>query len=145
MRKLLLATPLLIAFAIGCQSKTPAGPGVVKITETTTSTSTSTTTSTTTTTSTIPLPTVPMFTFSPVIPEVNQIVTFNAVTSTPGSGRTIEDYDWDFGDGSPLENGIKVTHAYTTAGVYLITLILTDDQGMKTRKTDPINVRPVTP
>jgi len=144
MRKLLLATPLLIAFAIGCQSKTPAGPGVVRITETTTSTSTSTTTSTTTTTSTIPLPTMALFTFSPVIPEVNQIVNFNAITSTAGSNRTIEQYDWDFGDGTVGE-GVKTTHAYTIAGVYLVTLTLTDDQGTKTRKTDPINVRPATP
>ena len=142
MRKLLLATPLLIAFAIGCQSKTPAGPGVVTITETATSTSTSTTTSTTTTTSTIPVPTTPAFTFSPVIPEVNQVVNFNAVTSTAGRGRTIVQYDWDFGDGTDAL-GVNVTHAYSTAGVYLVTLTLVDDLGMQTRKTDPINVRPI--
>lgn len=139
MRKLLLAAPLLAAIALGCQSKPPVGPGEVKITETTTSTTT-----TTTTTSTIPDPTVAAFTFSPITPEVLQIVTFDASTSKPGTGRTIVSYNWDFGDGV-LKSGIRTTHDYTPSGVYLITLTVTDDQGKKTSSSQTITVRPVVP
>ena len=139
MRKLLFAAPLLVGIALGCQSETPVGPGLVKITETTTSTTTSTTT-----TSTIPAETVAAFTFSPITPEVLQIVTVDASTSKPGTGRTIVRYDWDFGDGV-LKTGIRATHDYTPSGVYLITLTVTDDQGKKTMKSEPITVRPIVP
>jgi PKD repeat protein len=139
MRKLLLAAPLLAAIAVGCQSKPPVGPGEVKITETTTSTTT-----TTTTTSTIPDPTVAAFTFSPITPEVLQVVNFDASTSKPGTGRSIVRYDWDFGDGV-LKTGIKTTHDYTPTGVYLITLTVTDDQGKTTSSSQTITVRPIVP
>jgi PKD repeat protein len=139
MRKLLLTAPLLVALALGCKSKTPVGPGSVKITETTTSTST-----TTTTTSTILVPTVAAFEFSPVTPEVLQVVTFNASTSTPGSDRTIVKYSWDFGDGVE-KTGIKTTHDYTPSGVYLVTLTVTDDLGKQATLSKPVTVRPVTP
>jgi len=139
MRKLLLAAPLLAAIAVGCQSKPPVGPGEVKITETTTSTTT-----TTTTTSTIPDPTVAAFTFSPITPEVLQVVNFDASTSKPGTGRSIVRYDWDFGDGV-LKTGIKTTHDYTPTGVYLITLTVTDDLGKTTSSSQTITVRPIVP
>jgi PKD repeat protein len=139
MRKLLLTAPLLIALALGCKSKTPVGPGSVKITETTTSTST-----TTTTTSTILVPTVAAFEFSPVTPEVLQVVNFNASTSTPGSDRTIVKYSWDFGDGV-TKTGVKTTHDYTPSGVYLVTLTVTDDLGKQASLSKPVTVRPVIP
>jgi PKD repeat protein len=137
MRKLLLAIPLLlIALALGCQSKAPVGPGVVKITETTTSTSTSTTT--------ILILTVADFQFSPVTPEVLQVVNFDGSLSTPGSGRTLVAYDWDFGDGV-TKRGIKTTHDYTPSGVYLVTLTVTDDLGRSTRVSKSVTVRPIIP
>jgi len=139
MRKLLLAAPLLAVLAPGCQSETPVGPGVVKITE-----STTTTTTTTTTTSTIPASTVASFTFSPLTPEVLQVVYFDASGSTPGTGRTIVRYDWDFGDGL-TKTGIKSTHDYTPSGMYLVTLTVTDDSGRKATSSQPITVRPVVP
>lgn len=136
MRKLLLSAPLLVVLALACQSKTPVGPGVVTITETTTSTSTSTTS--------ILVPTVAAFTFSPVTPEVLQIVNFNASTSTPGSDRTIVAYNWDFGDGV-TKTGVKTTHDYTPSGVYLVTLTVVDDQGKPTSTSQTVTVRPVIP
>lgn len=139
MRKLLLAAPLLVALALGCESKPSVGPGVVTITETTTSTTTSTTT-----TSTIPAETVAAFTFSPITPEVLQVVTVDASTSKPGTGRTIVSYAWDFGDGV-FKTGIRAQHDYTPSGVYLITLTVTDDQGKRTQKSEPITVRPIVP
>jgi PKD repeat protein len=139
MRKLLFAAPLLAAIAVGCQSQPPVGPGSVTITETTTSTTT-----TTTTTSTIPVATVAAFTFTPVTPEVAQIVYFNASTSTPGTDRKIVRYDWDLGDGT-FKSGIMVEHDYAPSGVYLITLTVTDDLGKKTSSSQPLTVRPIVP
>jgi PKD repeat protein len=137
MRKLLLAAPVIAVLALGCKSKPPVGPGEVKITETTTSTTT-----TTTTTSTIPDPTVADFTFSPITPEVLQVVTFDASKSKAGTGRTIVSYSWDFGDGV-IKTGSRTTHDYTPSGVYLVTLTVTDDQGKKTSSSQTITVRPV--
>jgi PKD repeat protein len=137
MRKLLVAAPLLAALVIACQSKAPVGPGVVTITETTTSTST-------TTTSTMPLPTVANFTFSPVTPQVLQVVNFNASTSVPGTNRKIVSYSWDFGDGES-KTGVTTTHDYVISGVYLVTLTVIDDAGNKATNSQPVTVRPVIP
>ena len=137
MRKLLIVIPLLAVVALGCDSKPPVGPGVVKITETTTSTPTTTTT-------TVPVPTVSLFAFTPQTPEVLQTVNFDGSLSTPGSGRTIVKYDWDFGDGE-VKAGVKSTHDYTVSGVYLVTLRVTDDSGTVARSSQPVTVRPKLP
>ena len=139
MRKISLVLPLLAALALACQSKVPVGPGAVTITETTTSTST-----TTTTTSTIAVPTVSLFQFTPQTPQVLQVVAFDGSLSTPGSDRTIVRYDWDFGDGE-VKTGIKTTHDYVVSGVYLVTLVVTDDSGKTARSSQPVTVRPVIP
>ena len=140
MRKLLLTAPLFAALSLGCETTTPMGPGIVTITETTTSTTT-----TTTTTSTIPLPTVARFVFSPLTPEVLQVVNFNASASTPGTGRTIVDYLWDFGDGDLNKRGVTTTHDFSPVGIYLVTLTVTDSTGEKVTDSQPITVRPVVP
>ena len=137
MRKLLLATPLLVVVALGCDSKPPVGPGVVKITETTTSIPTTTTT-------TIPVPTVSLFAFSPQTPQVLQVVNFDGSLSTPGSGRTIVAYDWDFGDGV-AKTGVTSTHDFEISGVYLVTLKVTDSSGQTARSSQSITVRPIIP
>jgi len=137
MRKLLLATPLLAAVAFGCKSEPPVGPGVIATTETTTSIPTTTTT-------TMPIPTVSLFAFSPQTPQVLQAVTFDGSLSTPGSNRSIVRYNWDFGDGE-AKAGIKTTHDYTVSGVYLVTLVVTDDSGQTARSSQPVTVRPVIP
>jgi PKD repeat protein len=139
MRKPLLAAPLLVALLVGCQNKTPVGPGTVKITESTTSTTT-----TTTTTSTIPIPTVASFVFSPLTPEELQVVNFDASGSTPGTGRRIVRYDWDFGDGEK-KTGVTTTHDYSPSGVYLVTLTVTDNLGEQTKSSQPVTVRPIAP
>jgi PKD repeat protein len=138
MRKLLLAS--LLVTAVGCQNKTPSGPGVVKITETTTSTST-----VVVTTTTIPTDTVPDFNFSPQTPEELQVVNFNGSISKPGSDRTIVGYSWDFGDGDPPKTGVRVTHDFVKTGIYLVTLTVTDDQGKLWPVSKPVTVRPKTP
>ena len=139
MRKLLPAA-LLIAL-IGCQNKTPSGPGVVKITETTTTTST-----TTIATTTIPIETQAKFTFSPVTPEECQVVTFNGSTSVGGTDadgpHTIVSYSWDFGDGDPPKTGVTATHDFIKTGIYLVTLTVVNDKGTKASGPQSITVRP---
>ena len=137
MRKLLLVIPCLAATALGCNSQPPVGPGVVKITETTSST-------TTVATTTMPIPTVSLFAFSPQTPQVLQAVNFDGSLSTPGTGRTIVRYSWDFGDGES-KTGVKTTHDYPVSGVYLATLIVTDDAGQTARSSQPVTVRPAIP
>jgi len=84
------------------------------------------------------------FTFSPLTPEVLQVVNFNASTSTPGSDRTLVSYSWDFGDGES-KTGIRTTHDYGTSGVYLVTLTVVDDLGKATMASQPVTVRPILP
>jgi large repetitive protein len=140
MRKLLFVVPLLAAFlvatALGCKSEPPVGPGKVVITETTTST-------TTVATTTMPKETVSLFAFSPQTPEACQVVNFDGSLSTPGTARTIVAYSWDFGDGEK-KTGVKSTHDYVISGVYLVTLVVTDDSGATARSSQPVTVRPST-
>lgn len=56
--------------------------------------------------------------------KVGQEVEFSAESST----GPIVTYDWDFGDGS-TDSGITVTHKFTEAGVYNITLNVSDGKG----------------
>lgn len=50
-------------------------------------------------------------------------VTGSGTFSDNGAGAT---YEWDFGDGSPVVIGTSASHTYTTAGVYIINLTITD-------------------
>ena len=67
-------------------------------------------------------------------------VTFDGSGSTDPDG-TIVSYDWDFGDGN-TGTGVSPTHTYTAAGIYNVTLTVTDDAGatdsaMTTATIDP--------
>ena len=68
------------------------------------------------------------FTMSPTDAKAGQVVFFNAATSTPGVGRRIVSYDWDFGTGR-TGSGVSVSKGYETAGAYTVTLTVTDDVG----------------
>jgi len=66
--------------------------------------------------------------------------TFNAAASTAGAGRTISAYEWDFGDGSPTASGVSTGHTYASAGTYVVTLKVTDNQGLTGIKTTNVTV-----
>jgi len=57
-------------------------------------------------------------------------VTFNAMTSYSSEGE-IETYQWNFGDGSPVQltQGPFVTHIFDNQGVFTVELIVTDARG----------------
>ena len=55
-------------------------------------------------------------------------------------------YVWDFGDGSDLQTGSDVSHAYSKGGVYAVKLITNDDKGTDcSRDIQVMNVRINTP
>ena len=57
-------------------------------------------------------------------------ISFDGTGSTDPDG-SIASYDWDFGDGTVIPNaGPTPTHTYSAAGVYNVTLTVTDDAGV---------------
>jgi PKD repeat protein len=76
-----------------------------------------------------------VFTHSPSEPHVNEEVVFNASEST----GNITSYMWDFGDNT-AESGMVVNHTYTTAGTYLVTLNVTDNEGLWAAESEDIDV-----
>ena len=68
------------------------------------------------------------FTFSPLTPNLDDTVFFNASASTAPPGRSVISYDWTFGDGGTA-TGTTVSHAFGVAATYNVTLTVTDDRG----------------
>jgi hypothetical protein len=64
---------------------------------------------------------------------IRQTITFKG-SGTPYAGRTIESYNWDFGD-ETTATGKTVTHTYNKTGKYTITLTVIDDEGEKNTDT----------
>ena len=64
--------------------------------------------------------------------------TFDGTGSTDPDG-SITGYAWTFGDGTSA-TGATVTHAYSSAGTYPITLTVTDDQGATATTANTVSV-----
>jgi PKD repeat protein len=64
---------------------------------------------------------------------VEEVLTFDASRSSDPDGRIVS-YAWDFGD-SATSNGVNVSHSYSTAGTYNVTLTVTDDGGLRDTST----------
>ena len=74
--------------------------------------------------------------------NVSDVITFDASGSYDIDG-VIENYIWDFGDGSPSEKGISVSHTYTTNGSYIVSLhVIDDDDGVSIDYSE-ITVKPI--
>lgn len=59
----------------------------------------------------------------PTAAFTNSIECFGNITSfTNSSTGSPVSYEWDFGDGSPLDNTVNPTHLYGASGSYLVTL-----------------------
>jgi PKD repeat protein len=78
------------------------------------------------------------FFYSPLNPYSNDTVTFNASDSKPNGGDIIS-YQWDFGDGF-VSQGVIVTHMYNKAGTYMVTLNVTDSEGLSNSTTTTVKV-----
>jgi PKD repeat protein len=66
----------------------------------------------------------------PYTAEIGTELTFDATGSSDPDG-TIVSYNWNFGDGTTLEDGGPTpTHTYATAGTYNVTLTVVDNDGL---------------
>ena len=85
------------------------------------------------------------FIYWPAKPYENQTVTFDASSSTPeGYNDTITSYTWDFGDGTEkiTKTTPTITHRYMNAGQYIVTLNVTDSEGLWSTTSKPIEILP---
>ncbi len=76
------------------------------------------------------------FRFNPSRPLEDQEVSFNGGLSS----GDIEDYNWDFDDGSTA-SGRSVTHEFSSPGFYRVNLEVEDSQGRTDDRTKVVHVR----
>jgi PKD repeat protein len=84
------------------------------------------------------------FVYSPGTPKVHTATNFNASASRAVTGRNIVQYQWDFGDGTPIvsSGGPTMQHVYTTVGSYTVVLRVVDDAGRFAVVTQAVSVAP---
>ena len=82
------------------------------------------------------------FTTSPASPTPGAPVNFNASASKASAGRSIAEYQFDFGDGSPFHTSTSpiVQHVYASAGGYTVVLRVMDDTGRYGTTTQTVTV-----
>ena len=83
-------------------------------------------------------PPVASYTFDSEKPMAGEEITFDASASYDPDGE-ITSWEWDFGDGETA-SGEVVTHSYSAAGDYTVTLTVTDDGGQETELTRVIKL-----
>lgn len=76
------------------------------------------------------------FNFTPTTGIAPELVSFSGLTSVDPDG-SIVNYEWNFGDGG-TGSGAMPIHSYTTAGIFQITLTVTDNQGARSSKTQSL-------
>jgi hypothetical protein len=70
-----------------------------------------------------------VLTAAPFSGDPPMFVTFDATDSSDPDGVIVR-YDWDFGDGTVLEDGpAQVSHTYTSVGTFTATVTVTDNEG----------------
>jgi len=79
------------------------------------------------------------FTFSPSSPAIGQLINFTAEASRAAPGRRIVSYDWNFGTGRTA-TGVTTSKAYDAAGMYTVTLTVTDDTGQQGTVSQQVTV-----
>jgi parallel beta-helix repeat protein len=62
------------------------------------------------------------------------VIDFDGTGSYDLDGSIVE-YEWDVGDGSPKKYGATVNHTYSVAGIYNVTLMVTDNDGASDNDT----------
>lgn len=84
------------------------------------------------------------FTWEPANPEKNELVTFNSSACWDPDGGTIDNYIWDFGDGTPIVETTSTitTHTFTAYrdAAYGVTLTAVDDEMDEWSKTKPLRL-----
>jgi len=81
------------------------------------------------------------FTFSPATPNTGQVVAFDGSGSNDTDGSVIL-YEWDFNnDGVTDATGMTATRSWPSAGVYPVTLTVTDNDGAIGAETHGVPVQ----
>lgn len=87
-----------------------------------------------------PLPPVARFTFSPEVPNVNEVVNFDASDSLSPQSR-ITRFEWDLdGDGTIDHEGPRIFYRFTSGGRHEVTVTVTDQRGQQGRLSRIIQV-----
>jgi PKD repeat protein len=86
---------------------------------------------------------VPSAVFSPfpAQPTVGQTVSFDGSGSNDPDGEIVN-WSWNYGDGSPVDSSQSAfaSHIYAQAGIYPVTLTVTDSDGHTSSQTEQITV-----
>jgi len=77
--------------------------------------------------------------FSPSAPVIGDTVFFNASGVKPAPGRTITQFNWNFGDGGTA-TGVTAQHSFSTAAGFNVALSVVDDTGQQATITHAIVV-----
>ena len=81
------------------------------------------------------------FTVSADSTVLNQIVTFDASSSSHGRpDRQVVSYIWNFGDGT-MATGVTATHAYSALGNYTVTLTVADNNAPSVLDTETLVIQ----
>lgn len=64
-------------------------------------------------------------------------------TASSDSDGTIATYSWNFGDGSPADNGSTPNHVFPSAGSYPVTLTVTDNDDAPNQVQTNVSVAPI--
>nr|WP_243436257.1 PKD domain-containing protein [Acanthopleuribacter pedis] len=78
------------------------------------------------------------FTFNPTSPRIAEAVVFDGSGSSNGDAA-IETYRWTFGNGE-TGTGTSIQHRYFAAGTYLVTLTVTDTNGLSASTSRSLTV-----
>jgi gliding motility-associated-like protein len=65
------------------------------------------------------------------------------VTFTDNSTGNVVNWVWNFGDGTATGSGSSTSHPYPAVGTYLVTMIVTDNNGCKDTITDTVKVKDI--
>jgi PKD repeat protein len=85
------------------------------------------------------------FVFSPTAPIVGSSINFDASVSKAAPGRSLVQYNWNWGDGSvaTTTGSPLTTHTYGSVGTYNVTLAVTDDSGSSATAVQTVTAQPV--
>ena len=78
------------------------------------------------------------FIYAPGTPITGEKVTFTNKSTDPNGSKTIK-YEWSFGDGASSTEQ-SPTHAYAAAKTYTVTLVVSDEFGLKAKVEHTITV-----
>lgn len=96
----------------------------------------------------VPSPPTASFVWTPREPYPNMTVTFDASSSSAeGHNDTIIQYKWDWGDGTPQDITTTpiMTHKFMASQQYIVTLNVTDQEGLWSLTQKPISIKPTDP